>query len=1289
MIKNLLYSLILISLSAQTVFSQQGKVDSSFNVLDDGQIGDGFDGTVRTLLLQKDGTLLVGGDYLNLNGTPASYLTRLNLDGSIDESFNTGTGFNGKIYASCLQSDGKIIVGGNFTSYNGISAGRIIRLNEDGSYDTTFNTTIGATTGIVYDIALQLDGEIIIVGSFTKYNNSPVNRVARLLPNGTLDSTFLTGSGSALNITHAKVLSDQKILLTGNFTVFNGVSANRIIRLNANGTLDSTFNSGTGFNDDVNAIALQPDGKMVLGGNFTIFNTTVANRIIRLNEDGTKDESFVTGSGFSKEGVSAIRINKNGDIMVGGSFTGFYNTTEALRLIFLQSDGSIKPNFDIGSGPASASVLALEFDEEDSWFAGGSFTVFNGQNQGRLVKINSDGEHDISYLASGIGFDNSVLSILPLPNRKIIVGGNFKKFNGNVAPKIVCLLENGMTDPAFNTAGSNNQVKTAALQTDGKIVLGGNFTKYNDLTNNRIVRIFSDGEIDNSFSSGDGFNAQVYTLAIQFDQKIIAAGSFTKYRGSTVNANKITRILPDGTKDPNFNIGSGADDTIESVVLQSDGKILVGGHFKTFNGFPSAGLVRLNPDGSIDANFNIGNGFDKYVYAIAIQSDNKIIVGGSFLTFNGISQKRIIRLNSDGTLDRTFGSGAGFSKGDVRTILIQPDERILVGGTFSGTYNSLSSSRLIRLLPSGSYDNSFAVPLNNALSVMKFDEDYKLIIGGNFNSVAGISKHRIARLKFCVNTTTWNGTSWSNGFPSAGKEVYFKENFPNLTTASICGCTIEKGKTVTLLENNTLSIEFSYTGEGILVLENSASLYQDDDDIVNTGIVHVKRKTKPIIRFDLTYWSSPVADEKLFDFSPETLFDKYFWYDPMAGWKTNLYGSMTMAPGNGYRIRGPQSFSNEERAIFEGVFKGIPNNGKIEVEFIAADRFYLVGNPYPSAISADDFLRENAPKTKGALYFWTHNTPPRITTPGTNTYRYSNDDFAVYNLLGGVGTSAALSSGVNNDTPDGIIASGQGFFVKSNQIGYLEFNNSMRVRDKNTSFFRPALNTQLKSAGEKHRFWLNIKNNENEFKQILLGYAVGASNSLDLNYDAEYLSSNMSLDFYSIVEDKKMVIQGRELPFLESDSIFIGYKTTVKDNFKIEIDRQDQFFYDKSIFLVDKELNRTHNLSESPYQFDSEIGTFNDRFSIIYTNKALGNKTFEKNLNDVLISVKNYNINIESDKESIKEVMIFDISGNQLYKKDKLETKNVSIQNLFSSHQVLVVKTIFENGKSTSKKVIF
>nr|WP_294785028.1 T9SS sorting signal type C domain-containing protein [uncultured Flavobacterium sp.] len=1287
MIKNILYLpiLILTLFFNQNLSAQQGKVDITFNTKDDGQNGDGFNAAVRTLLLQRDGRLIVGGDFLSLNGIPVSYITRLNPDGSIDESFETGTGFNGKVYASYLQDDGKIILGGSFTSYNGISAGRIIRLNPDGSYDDTFNTAVGATTGIIYDIAQQLDGKIIIVGSFTKYTNSTVNRVARLLPNGALDSSFLTGSGSALNITHVRVTSNQKIILTGNFSTFNTIAANRIIRLNENGSFDPSFNYGTGFNDDVNAIALCPDGKIIVGGNFTTYKDITANRIICLNEDGTKNESFQTGTGFSKEGIQVLKINANGDIMAGGSFTGFYNNAEVNRVVFLNSDGTLKSDFDMGSGPASASVLCLEFDEEDSWFIGGSFSVFDGLNQGRLAKIDRDGERDIAYLASGVGFDNSVSTVLPLPDKKTIVGGSFKKFNGESVSRIACLLENGSNDIAFNSqkSGANNLVKATALQADGKIILAGNFTKYNDVTMNRIVRINSNGEIDNSFNIGEGFNAQVYALAIQSDQKIIVAGNFIKYNGSTVNATRIVRLLSDGTKDPSFNTGLGADAIIETLAMQSDGKILVGGRFKTFNGLPIAGLVRLNSDGSIDASFNIQNGFDKNVYAIGLQSDKKIVVGGSFLTFNGTSQKRILRLNTDGSLDTSFESGTGFSKGDVRTILIQPDDRILLGGAFSGTYKNTAVSRLIRLLPSGAYDNSFSANLNNTVFAMNFSEDYRLLVGGNFNSVSGISKHRIARLKLCVNTTIWNGISWSNGFPSPGKDVIFKDNYPNLTTTNMCGCAIDEAKTVVLSEKNNLEIEFAYTGFGTLVLENAASLYQSDDDMINTGIIHLKRKTTPVMRYDFTYWSSPVGNQKLYDFSPETLLDKYFFYDPFSGWVENYKGTMNMIPGHGYNVRAPQTYSITDRVIFEGTFKGIPNNGKVEVNLETANKYYLVGNPYPSAISADEFIKFNAPKIKGALYFWTHNQPPL-------NFIYTNDGFAAYNLLGGVGTRPALNSGVSTEAPDGNIASGQGFFVRSNTVSTLEFNNTMRIRENNSTFFKPSKDSKKEVKQiEKHRFWLNLKNTDNVFRQILLGYAEGATNGLDSNYDAELLSSGQTLDFYSIADKKKLAIQGRAVPFTEDDSIILGYKADEKGAFTIEIDHQDHFFDEKPIYLVDKTLDKIHNLSEASYQFETESGSFNNRFSIIYINSTLGVPTNSKELEEVLVVVKNHTITIESSKETLKKIEIYDISGNQLYKADRLETNKYIIQNLISSHQVLIVRMLLHNGNSTSKKVIF
>jgi uncharacterized delta-60 repeat protein len=294
LIKKILFSLILfLPFISLELLAQQGKVDTYFNTIDDGLNGDGFDNTVRTLSIQSNQYLIVGGDYLNLNGIPSAYFARLNPDGIIDENFHAGTGSNGKVYTSHIQRDGKIIVGGSFTSYNGNNSGRLVRLNPDGSYDPSFNTTIGAATGIIYDACEQADGKIIIVGSFTKYNGITVNRIARILPNGAIDTTFNTGIGTTANITNVEILSDGKILLSGNFTAFNGISSNKVVF--PEGRVDESFNIGTGFNDDVNAMSIQSDGKVLLGGKFTSYNEILANRIIRINEDGSLDSTFLSG----------------------------------------------------------------------------------------------------------------------------------------------------------------------------------------------------------------------------------------------------------------------------------------------------------------------------------------------------------------------------------------------------------------------------------------------------------------------------------------------------------------------------------------------------------------------------------------------------------------------------------------------------------------------------------------------------------------------------------------------------------------------------------------------------------------------------------------------------------------------------------------------------------------------------------------------------------------------------------------------------------------------------------
>ena len=1284
MIVKLRFIIILFSLFFSSfIYSQQGKVDLAFNILDDGLQGDGFDSTVRTVALQADGKLIVGGDFLNFNGAVTPYLTRLFPDGSKDISFGSGSGFNGKVYCSLLQPDGKIVLGGTFTAFNGTVAGRLIRLNSDGSFDASFNTSVAASAGIVHGLALQTDGSIIIVGSFTKYNGVTANHIARILPNGNLDTSFVTGSGASANVDEVQIQTDGKIIVAGSFISFNGTTCNRIIRLNSNGAIDTAFGIGTSFNDNIGALSLQLDGKILVGGDFTSYNGTLTNRIIRLNSDGSIDSSFTSGSGFSSVGVNSIKVDSSGAIMVAGSFTGSYNGTAVNRLVLLDSNGVINPLFDIGFGPSSATVYTLANAPDSSWFVGGSFSVFDSQNQGRLAKIDAVGTLDIGYLTAGVGFDNSVLKIISLPDNKTMAFGSFTKFNGTSANRIARLLEDGAIDPTFNSlgTGANNLIKSAIIQTDDKIVIVGSFTNYNGVSANRIVRTLPNGDLDATFAIGTGANNQIYTVVLQPDGRIIIAGNFTNYNG--VSVNRVARLLPDGTLDLSFNTGLGADAIVETLLLQPDGKIVLGGRFTTFNGLSYNKMVRLNADGSIDFGFVIGAGFDKYVYAIAIQSDNKLIIGGTFLNFSGTSAKKIARLNSNGTLDVSFVSGAGFSIGEVRTILVQPDNRLLIGGTFSGTYNGTSVKRMIRLMATGVYDNSFSVNLNGTLYSICFTPNNKVMIGGNFNSISGITKHRIARIKLCTNSSIWDGITWSNGLPSTEKTLLFNGSFPIFNSTNACSCSISLGNTVTIPSGNTLGLIFDYTGLGTLVLENNAALYQSDDQISNTGNIRLKRQTTPILKTDYTYWSSPVSNQKLIDVSSLTLSDKFYSFDASVDNWHNEAPTNIMGLGNGYIIRGPENYSTIIPATYEAVFSGVPNNGVVSVPIATTDTSNLIGNPYPSAIDADVFIATNAGVTDGTIYLWTHNT-------AITNNAYTSDDYAVYNLLGGVGTSPALKLGINNTKPNGKIASGQSFFVtSSNGGGTVVFNNSMRIAGNNSGFFKSGTIKKLdKIADQKNRIWLNLYNSQGAFKQTLIGYVEGATNDFDIGFDGESFDANQYIDFYSVNQNKNLVIQAKGLPFYETDIIPLGYSTAIEGLFSINIDAVDGLLSNQLVFIEDKLNNTIFNLKSGSYSFITGTGTFNDRFVLRFTDKTLVENSFEKEKDSVFVFRNNKQIHVNSSAELIDKIIIYDLSGRKIYQKNTINSSEFLIPNLVEGEQIVMVKIVLKNGKMIAKKII-
>jgi uncharacterized delta-60 repeat protein len=354
-------------------------------------IGAGFNSGELAIALQPDGGILVGGGFTEFDGNPANYLVRLNADGSIDTGFDIGTGFNGGVLSIALQPDGKILVGGQFTSFDGNAANRLVRLNADGSIDTGFGIGDGFS-GTVRSIALQPDGRILVGGSFNTFDgNYSGSSLARLNADGSIDTGFDIGTGFSGGVLSIVLQPDGGILVGGGFNSFDDdYSNNRLVRLNADGSIDTGFDIGTGFNNLVYSIALQPDGGILTGGFFTQFDGNAANRLVRLNADGSLDESFDIGTGFSG-GVLSIVLQPDGKILVGGSFNSF-DDDSAKSPVRLNPDGSLDTGFDIGAG-FNDLVILIVLQADGKILVGGDFNSFDGNPANclaRLIELSGD-----------------------------------------------------------------------------------------------------------------------------------------------------------------------------------------------------------------------------------------------------------------------------------------------------------------------------------------------------------------------------------------------------------------------------------------------------------------------------------------------------------------------------------------------------------------------------------------------------------------------------------------------------------------------------------------------------------------------------------------------------------------------------------------------------------------------------------------------------------------------------------------------------------------------------------
>jgi uncharacterized delta-60 repeat protein len=692
---------ILIALTAFLHFKAfgAGEVDQSFNAY----LGNVPAGVISKTLIQPDGKIIVAGEFKLVNGAAKPNLVRLNADGTLDTTFNppviysSGAGY--PIQAIALQADGKIVICGQFST----PRNAVARLNADGSPDAAFNSS-PALSNLWYgdDLKIAPDGKIVFTAIRLFPSGGALPYLISLNSDGSLNSQIDSITGKLA------IQPDGKIIVIG-----NGVQ-----RLNPNLSTDSSFTT-IFTNGAVNDVVFQPDGKFIIGGEFTEINSTPLVRVARINPNGSVDTTFNVNNAGANGIVHALVYLPSGKVLVGGDFT-FYNGTAKPRIALLNADGSLDTSFTADNSFFWLYDLAVQTDGKI--IAAG---YVNGANHGPVIRLNADGSRDTSFQAV-IGNFGTGRRVLVQPDNKVLVGGAFNYVNGAARQSLVRLNADGTLDTGFNSNVFSALIYALDVQADGKILVSGTTGTF---------RLNADGTQDAGFLTADVGN-DVKSLP---DGKVLVA----------TGIDKLKKYNSDGTPDLSFNVTVAG--TIYKIALQPDRKILIGGSFTSVNGTIRGRIARLNADGTVDTSFNPpGGATGGSIFDIALQSDGKVIVGGEFTGINFDSNRKYLaRLNSDGTLD------AGFSQtidSTVYSIKIQPDGKVLIGGAFT-TINSLPRPRYARLNAGGTLDMGFIVGSGANLYVRDIDQqsDGKIIMVGEFETVNGLFAPGIVRL---LNTTT-------------------------------------------------------------------------------------------------------------------------------------------------------------------------------------------------------------------------------------------------------------------------------------------------------------------------------------------------------------------------------------------------------------------------------------------------------------------------------------------------------------------------------------------------------
>ncbi|MGI8605361.1 MAG: immunoglobulin domain-containing protein [Verrucomicrobiales bacterium] len=802
--------------------------------------GVGPDAVVRTVLIEPDGKIVIAGAFAAVGATEKLGVARLTTAGELDSGFASPLVLNAEVRALGRQVDGRIVIGGNFsTSPNGFKS--IARLNSDGQLDASFNPTTGANDG-VWALATLEDQKVLIGGDFTFVAANPRNRVARLNANGTIDTGF--GQGAPLandSVRSVKALSNGQILIGGNFTQVNGVTRNRIARLNGDGSLDMNFDPGDGADSWVSALVVQPDGRVLIGGSFISVDGSRRSRMARLNSDGSVDPTFDPGAG-ANDTVASIALQADGKIVIAGGFTAVDGVIRN-RIARLYSNGEIDPFFESDQG-ANDWVETAVVEADGRILIGGNFTLVNQTQRIRVARLqggdpapsapliaatpenisaNAGSELVLRanaravpqpayrWFLNGTELAGATRDTLRLQNLQTNQSGNYRVEVSNSLGVATAEIASVTVAPApmdpgapdlnfYNGAGPNAVVHALAVQADDKVLIAGAFTFVDGLPHRSVARLQQDGSLDETFQAqvsgvassvvvrpsgkiliggalaadapgvlrvaqlnSDGSLDQTFQaspvvgpqstlseLLLLPDEKLIIGGDLAIFEGGVRRDTPLALLESNGALVPGFSFISSIGAKVHALALEPDDQIVVGGFFSSVGGIERNQIVRINLDGSVDQSFDPGPGPNGSVRAIAIQGDGRLVIAGRFTRIGGVFRMRVARLNSDGSLDPSFDAGALPTDDDVTSVALQSDGKILIGSSFDD-----GDFAIARLHPDGSLDGTFrslALPNHPSLGpsggveAIEVLDDGKVLVAGDFETINNVPRPRVARL---------------------------------------------------------------------------------------------------------------------------------------------------------------------------------------------------------------------------------------------------------------------------------------------------------------------------------------------------------------------------------------------------------------------------------------------------------------------------------------------------------------------------------------------------------------